>query len=127
MHRRDRDRRITVTGDSVKILVVDDADLARETLVRILKRASHDVRGAANAAEMWAALDEDRPDCILLDRRLPDGDGTALLLTLRSDPRTQAARIVILSGDPLDPATLQQADAVLLKPAGVREILAAVG
>ena len=68
---------------SPMILVVDDDRLTRWSLSRILKREGYRLDEAASIAESLTAIDRRRPDLILLDVRLPDGDGFALLKTIR--------------------------------------------
>jgi CheY-like chemotaxis protein len=53
-------------------------------------------------------------DAIVLDRRLPDGDGMDVCRTLRSDPKTRALPIIVLSGREKQDAI--EADVYLLKP-----------
>ena len=60
------------------ILIVDDEANIVASLERALAREGHQVEGAASAAEARARLAEAR-DVVLLDVRLPDGDGLALL------------------------------------------------
>jgi signal transduction histidine kinase len=62
----------------LNILLVDDNRPDRELVLRLLP-PEHSVRQAATAAEARTALDEERPDLVLLDYRLPDADGTSLL------------------------------------------------
>lgn len=106
------------------MLVVEDDELAATTVTRILERAGHDVRRERTSTGGLVAAKEWEPDVVLLDRRLPDGDGLALAKALRrSRPRP---RLVVMSGDPLDDAEARQVDAHLLKPATVRDLLDAV-
>jgi PAS domain S-box-containing protein len=65
-----------VQPDRPKLLVVDDNDIDRE-LVRRLLAQSFTVTEAATAREAIAACDG--VDCVLLDHRLPDADGLDLL------------------------------------------------
>jgi DNA-binding response OmpR family regulator len=59
------------------ILNVDDTAAARFTRSRILERAGYDVREADSAAGAMASFltGGTRPDLVLLDVALPDGDG----------------------------------------------------
>lgn len=109
-----------------RVLVVDDAELARTTLHAILRRAGHEVRVASTVEEARAAMQGWSPDCVVLDHRLPDGDGLALARELRDQPEVRALRIVVMSGDALPSGATAAADAFLLKPAGAREVLSAV-
>jgi len=61
------------------ILIVDDEETHARALGRFLERRGYDVRVAISAEEACVALATARPDLTLLDQRLGDGDGLALL------------------------------------------------
>jgi len=107
-----------------RVLVVEDDEMAATTVLRILERGGHDGRWERTTS---AALDLARawkPHVVLLDRRLPDGDGLDLARTLRAE--LPSARLVVMSGDPLHPGEDQDVDAHLLKPATVKGLLEAI-
>ena len=82
----------------MKILLVEDspvdADLQRRALSR--GQESVDIRTAGSIAEAWAALEDTRFDCLLLDLRLPDGNGMDLIPRLREAGREEA--IIVMTG-----------------------------
>jgi DNA-binding NarL/FixJ family response regulator len=65
----------------VQVLIVDDSALVRERLVEMLDDLAdvHVAGQAASAAEAIAALPVLHPDFVILDVRMPDGDGLAVL------------------------------------------------
>jgi DNA-binding response OmpR family regulator len=65
------------------VLIVDDDKLTRWSVSRTLTRAGYQVQEAATAADGLAAIAGDRPDAVLLDIVLPDGDGFSALRTIR--------------------------------------------
>lgn len=76
-------------------LVEDDAPL-RERMARALAARGFDVRTAASIKEAEALLVSDAPEFVVLDLRMPDGNGLDLIPRLtQADPQT---RIVILTG-----------------------------
>ena len=77
-----------------RILNVDDTDAARYVKTRILTRAGYEVLEAATAAQAMKALAEENPDLVLLDVRLPDGNGRELCARIKADPGM--ARILVL-------------------------------
>ena len=110
----------------LRVLVVDDVELAASTLRAVLQRAGYDVTVAASLAAAREEIEHVMPDVMLLDRWLPDGDGVELVRELRSSSGAGPTRIVVMSGEPLQSDQLGGADAFLLKPAGVRQVLAAL-
>ncbi len=62
----------------IDLLLVDDDDIDREVVIRLLD-ASYAVREAATAAQARTQVAVRQPDCVLLDYRLPDLDGLQLL------------------------------------------------
>ena len=70
------------------VLVVDDSAAFRATAQVLLKARGYEVVGAAgDLASAHAAAAELRPDCVLLDVNLPDGDGVTMAGTLRGPCR----------------------------------------
>jgi two-component system, OmpR family, phosphate regulon response regulator OmpR len=101
-------------GQRLVVLIVDDHADTRELYSQYLDAVGFGVIEATTCAE---ALDKARAvgiDAIVLDRRLPDGDGVDVCRALRSDPRTHALPIIILSGREKQDDI--EADLYLLKP-----------
>jgi CheY-like chemotaxis protein len=67
------------------VLLVEDSALIVGALRILLEDAGHRVSAASTVREALAAVRADRPDVILLDLTLPDGDGLALLERLPAD------------------------------------------
>jgi two-component system, NtrC family, response regulator GlrR len=66
------------------VLVVDDDKLTRFSLSKILGRVGCQVQAAGSAAEGMAAIESERPGLVLLDIRLPDQDGFAVLQAIHA-------------------------------------------
>jgi DNA-binding NtrC family response regulator len=64
----------------ISILVVDDDRLQRKTLVDLLVRWGHQVTDCETLAEAGEELARATFDLVLLDMRLPDGDGLQFLV-----------------------------------------------
>ena len=111
-----------------RILVVDDDADLRASLDDALTQAGFDVSGAADGAQMQAALAAAPHALVLLDLRLKDEHGLALARSLRE--RHANLPIVMISGssDEMDRVLLLElaADDFLVKPFSPRELLAHV-
>lgn len=109
------------------LLIVEDDTLLRERLARAFKSRGYDVRQAADVAEAEAAATREAPELVVLDLRMPQGNGLDLIPTLlAADPAT---RIVVLTGygsvATAIEAVRRGAVHYLTKPADADEILAA--
>lgn len=60
------------TGAPLRVAIAEDSTLLREGLIRLLAEAGFDTVGAyADAVALGAALDDDRPDIVVMDVRMP--------------------------------------------------------
>lgn len=66
-----------------RILLVEDHDSTRTTLVLLLRRRGHYVVDAATAAQALTLAAADSFDLVVSDLGLPDGDGQSLMAALR--------------------------------------------
>jgi CheY-like chemotaxis protein len=78
------------------LIVEDDADAAT-TLRTLLEQRGCDVRVARSMSEGLAAYATARPDVLLCDIGLPDGDGYTLLRTLRAEDVEHPVPAIALS------------------------------
>ena len=66
------------------ILIVDDEHELRKMVTEILRREGFKhILTAADCSQARQSLLHDRPDCVILDVTLPDGDGFSLMRELR--------------------------------------------
>jgi len=65
------------------ILIVDDDEVMRETLSDVLKRGEYEVYSVGSGGETLSVIRKNIIDLILLDMRLPDGDGLELLKKIK--------------------------------------------
>ena len=80
------------------MLIVDDDDAFSDLAARVVTGWGHVVVGeAASVAGALARASELRPDIVLVDIGLPDGDGFALTETLVALPWPM--RVVLISSD----------------------------
>jgi DNA-binding NtrC family response regulator len=117
------------------ILIIDDDKLIRWSLATVLGRAGYRLHEAATGQEGLAAIERDAPpDLVLLDIKLPDMDGFAVLtaihqahpnlpvLMMTADATPETARQALHLGargyldKPCDSAVLQAEVAKALGP-----------
>ncbi|HEX5741287.1 MAG TPA: response regulator transcription factor [Pilimelia sp.] len=107
------------------VLVIDDDDRIRASLVMALEDEGYASRGAATAEEGLAAQRRDPADAILVDLMLPGLDGFDAIRELR---RTDDVPVVVVSarGDTHDIVAALEAgaDDYLVKPVQVKELSA---
>jgi two-component system KDP operon response regulator KdpE len=110
------------------ILVIDDDRQLRRYLRTVLAGHGHRVVEAATVAAGIEEIGRCRPDLVLLDLGLPDGDGLLVLTAIRPDkPRVP---VIVLSargqeGDKVI-ALDSGADDYLTKPFGAGELMARI-
>lgn len=108
-----------------RILVIDDQEMVRVTVRRILASAGHDVIEAASGDAGIALFRAHAPALVLTDLLMPDKPGGETIAELRDGGA--ACRIVAMSGgDGLDLARELGADEVLEKPFRADALLALV-
>lgn len=112
--------------ESARVLLVeDDSALARE-IIRALTRNHWALDHVASLANAFEAVIQHPYRLILLDRRLPDGDGLALVPAARSRPAPPAIIFLTASDEIADRiAGLDAgADDYIVKPFALDELLA---
>ena len=113
------------------IYYVEDELNIRDLLIYALKQTGYEAAGFSEGVSFEKAMAQGPlPDLILLDIMLPGQDGRWLLKNLKSDPRTMAIPVIMLTarGDEADRvAGLDQgADDYVTKPFGVMELIARI-
>jgi signal transduction histidine kinase len=102
------------------ILVVDDNEANRSLARHTLEDEGYRVVVARNGAEGLALFEQERPDCVLLDVRMPDLDGFAVCERIRVLPEGAHTPVVFLTAlrdvDTFDHALRSGGDDFLTKP-----------
>ncbi len=110
---------------TLQVLLVEDDAALRNTLRDALQVEGYRVHTAASLSEGRALAAHAAPDLVLLDLGLPDGDGGALLASLRQRAGTPVLLISARHGEQQKIALLDAgADDYLVKPFSVGELLA---
>lgn len=103
----------------MKILVIDDDDIARELLVSTLEHAGHQVFELPSAIGATRVIYAEQVDAVVVDVMLPDISGDKLARVLRQNAKGKNLAIVLVSSQPTDELQLLaasvSADAVVTK------------
>lgn len=104
---------------SHRVLVVEDELDTAQTLALLLKAAGHDVQFAISATAARECASRFRPEVVLVDLNLPDGDGCGLAGELKRDAALPV-RIIAMTGYDTDQlrrrAMKSGCDGYLVKP-----------
>jgi two-component system KDP operon response regulator KdpE len=116
-----------VSGLRHKVLIVEDEAEIRRFVRMALESEGHEVFEAGSLARGLIDAGTRRPDLVVLDLGLPDGDGVDLIRDLRT---WSTAPVIVLSARTGEPDKITALDAgaddFLVKPFGVGELLARV-
>jgi len=108
------------------VLIVEDNDLVSGALRVLFEQTGRRVSIASTVADAILVASADRPDLMLIDLTLPDGNGLAILEELRREHREPRVAVALTGHDEPEIAkrcaALGCAD-VLLKPVPTRELL----
>ena len=114
---------------SSRILIVDDDNYLRKVLISQLRyEGVVDLEDAAKAGEAFDKVEQFKPDLILLDIQLPDGNGFDICTKLRG--RGFEKPIILLTGQQEDTNIIKSLDTVandsIAKPIRFGELLALI-
>ena len=114
---------------SSRILIVDDDNYLRKVLISQLRyEGVVDLEDAAKASEAFDKVEQFKPDLILLDIQLPDGNGFDICTKLRG--RGFEKPIILLTGQQVNTNIIRSLDTVandyIAKPIRFGELLALI-
>lgn len=107
-----------------RILIVDDDPEIRETMASLIRRQKMEYDAVSDVADTRRQIKEETYDVVLLDVRLPDGNGLDLLPEIKQLPNAPEVVILTGRGDP-DGAELAIQGGVwdyLVKPCSIKQI-----
>jgi CheY-like chemotaxis protein len=116
---------------ALRVLLVEDNRLNQELVRDLLEAAQHEVAVANDGAAFRALIAGGvRPDIVVMDILLPDGDGVGLLRWLRDRPAYDDVPVLavtaqVLAGD-AERFIAAGFDAVIGKPIDTRRIVAEI-
>jgi two-component system, OmpR family, phosphate regulon response regulator PhoB len=113
-----------------RILVVEDESAIAELVAINLRHAGFEVAIAADAEQAQAEVDRVVPDLVILDWMLPGQTGLQLARRWRSQARTKALPVIMLTARALDADKVAGLDAgaddYLTKPFSTTELMARI-
>lgn len=87
-------------GEKKKILIVDDErDIVKALMIR-LQGAGYEVVTAFDGAQAIFVAHKEKPDLILLDIRMPAGNGFSVAEKLKHSVNTLSIPVIFLTGSP---------------------------
>jgi PleD family two-component response regulator len=111
---------------ATRILVVDDEPTVIQVLSRFLTREGYQAVSAINGQEALEKIQQEVPDVLLLDVKMPVLDGLSVCRAMRADFRTRGLPIILLTGNGRLEDRLQGyktgADDFLTKPFNLDEL-----
>jgi DNA-binding NtrC family response regulator len=112
-------------GETVKVLVVDDDRRMVKTICDILKAKGFQASSAFTGEEAVAMVRAERPDCVLMDVKMPGIDGIAALRLMKEI--VPDLPVVLMSaystGDQAAEANRRGGYSVLIKPIDIQQLL----
>jgi CheY-like chemotaxis protein len=111
------------------ILLVEDDAAIRDAVAECLETEGYRVQAAGDGAEAltWLARGE-QPALIVLDLVMPVMNGAELLAQVRADPALERVPTLLMTAAIVSGATpLPEADATLVKPFDLDQLLGAIG
>jgi two-component system, OmpR family, response regulator len=112
-----------------RLLVVDDEDTIRELLCGSLRFAGYEVTSAGSGADALRASISERPDLVLLDVRMPDGDGFEVARRMRAAGGPEVPVIFLTARDEVHDRLAgfeAGGDDYITKPFSLDEVLARI-
>ena len=112
------------------IICVEDEQNICELEVYTLQSVGMEAEGCASGKELFALLEQDIPELIVLDIMLPDEDGMSILARLRADKRYASIPVIMATakGSEYDKVKGLDggADDYIAKPFGMLEMVARI-
>ena len=107
------------------IQIIEDDEAIRDVIEYILQQSDFDVTVASNAREFKINLFNTLPDLILMDVRLPDGNGIELCRKLKQDIDTRHIPVIIISAHATAEESSKRAfaDDFISKPFDLNDLL----
>lgn len=114
----------------IRILYVEDAEVIRDTISRLLEVYGYKVTYARNGQEGVEMALKWKPDLVLMDLRMPIMDGYKAIQEIKSNPQTYHIPIIVVSAwsskKERDQAKLAGANEFFVKPPDLNRLIEAI-
>ena len=90
-----------ITPHKKRLLVVEDNEIERQSIVALLAHDDIDVETVGSGADALQFLSLQSADCCVVDLRLPDMSGFELLERMQADPALRDLPVVVFTGKEL--------------------------
>jgi len=118
------------TNKSPTVLIIEDDEIFRSTLVTTLHAMGYPVQSCTTAQEGLALARKFQPSVVVSDVHLANGDGRMVLRKLREQDATHDIQFVLMTGDWVGASKQSsvelEADDYLAKPFSIPEFIACV-
>jgi len=81
------------------IYVVEDNAAIRDIIEFMLTEEDYDVILSSTVSDFWRLMQIHIPDMVVLDVRLPDGNGIDICRQLKNNARTYTIPVMVMSAD----------------------------
>ena len=83
--------------NAIRVLYVEDTEVIRDTITRLLQLSGYQVTIARNGEEGVKKAQQLHPDIILMDLRMPVMDGYNAIEEIRNNPQTHHIPVIVIS------------------------------
>ncbi|MBF1988721.1 hybrid histidine kinase/response regulator HrmK [Fischerella thermalis] len=108
---------VSINNHSTNILLVEDDSHNAQLMQVYLERLGYQVNLANNSQQIWKILDQHKPAVILLDIKLPNENGLAIVRQLREHEQYRSIPIIVQT------AMAMKGDREICLAAGVNEYI----
>lgn len=108
---------VSINNHSTNILLVEDDSHNAQLMQVYLERLGYQVKLANNSQQIWKILDQHKPAVILLDIKLPNENGLAIVRQLREHEQYRSIPIIVQT------AMAMKGDREICLAAGVNEYI----
>jgi CheY-like chemotaxis protein len=117
-------------SNPTRVLYVEDAEVIRDTISRLLQLSGYQVAYAKNGQEGVEMVLHWKPDVVLMDLRMPVMDGYRAIQEIKFNPKTRHIPVFVVSAwssqKEREQARLAGADEFFVKPPDLNRLIEAI-